>query len=436
MSDLPDLAEFELRDHDGADLFGLFLGVHALPGAILLLHTTVGCKFKTQMHLAEHDWARRDSHNRRLWTGVDDVRIIRGSGPRLLEFALTWYERRKPELLLVTTNAAVELSSPDVEAAVEELSRRLPCLVVRVPAPGWSGSLAGGFTRVVRTVVDLCDWTRPATPGTVAVAGYVMDRYEMDHAANLAELRRLLALLSQETTAVLLSGESFAKTRDAAPRAARIVALPGMHAQSDWLADRTKRPVVTCDLPIGLRGTAAVARTLADAFGADRRSLDATLEREAARVEARLGPARDRLPRASAALFLDAPLAAGVYGWLDELGARVPLVCLTDGDPDGERRFRQALARLGVPDPDRPRVVANATRDGGLRAFRETLRGQGPVFVVGTAQQRVLEAACEARVVELAFPSWGQHWIVPMPWLGHAGAVALAQRFLDALRPW
>ena len=126
MSDLPDISEFELRDHDGADLFGLFLGVHALPGAILLLHTTVGCKFKTQMHLAEHDWARRDSHNRRLWTGVDDVRIIRGSGPRLLEFALTWYERRKPELLLVTTNAAVELSSPDVEAAVEKY---LPAVV-------------------------------------------------------------------------------------------------------------------------------------------------------------------------------------------------------------------------------------------------------------------------------------------------------------------
>ena len=51
---------------------------YLLPGAwqnindaLLLLHTTVGCKFKTQRHLVEHDRAR-ESHNRRVWTGVDE----------------------------------------------------------------------------------------------------------------------------------------------------------------------------------------------------------------------------------------------------------------------------------------------------------------------------------------------------------------------------
>ena len=84
------ISAFELGDLDHSDLFGAFLAVHALPGSVMFLHATVGCKFKTQMHLAEHDW-RRESNYDRIWTGVEDLQLIAGSGPALVETVMLWY---------------------------------------------------------------------------------------------------------------------------------------------------------------------------------------------------------------------------------------------------------------------------------------------------------------------------------------------------------
>ena len=425
-----DLSPYELRDSDHTDLFGIFMAVHALPGAVLLLHTTVGCKFKTQLHLAHHDWMR-ESHNQRLWTGVDDVRLIRGSGERLVEFATTWYERRKPELFLVATSTAVELSAFDVESAVETLRRTLPCPVILMKAPGYDGSLWRGYRRVVRAALGLVDWSRPPEPSSIAIAGYLMDRYEMDHAANLNELRRLFGLLGLKASTILFGGEEVSQVLGASAARA-VIALPYAHDLVTSPVPLGGRPVVPTDLPIGLEGTSAFLRAAADGLGLDRALVDLVIRREQGRAAPRIALAAKQLRGARAALFLDTPTAAAVHAFASQMGVQVDLVCLTDGEEASEEAFWSASTRLGAAPARRPEILVGPSRDGAMRAlFR--LRDRARVqLVVGSSFQQAVLSREWATTVEIGYPSSTKHWIYPMPWMGYNGAVALAQRFLDA----
>ncbi|MBM4395563.1 MAG: hypothetical protein FJ087_07730 [Deltaproteobacteria bacterium] len=428
---------YALADTDHGDLFGVFLAVHALPGSVLLLHTTVGCKFKTQLHLYGHD-AFRESHNRRLWTGVDEVRLIAGSGERLIRFATTWYERRRPDLFVVTTNAAVELSAVDVEAAVEDLRRRLPCPVLLLPAPGYQGSLWGGYSRMVSAVAGLADWTAPRDPAAVGLAGYPFDRYEMDHVANLGEVRRLLKAVGLDLAGTLFSGEPLAAVRGIA-RAGTLIALPYAAPAVPALAAASGRPVATLDLPVGLAGSAAFLRAAsaaaatptATAAGLPDARTEAAIDRELARAAPLAARVADRVAGLRAAVCLDTPLAAAVTAFLLDLGLEVPLACLTDGVQANPAAFHATLDRLGAPPAGRPAVLAAPSRDEARDALlAEAARSPIPV-IVGSAVQAGYGVP-GAAVVQLGYPATGKHQVYPVPWMGSNGAVALAQRVMDA----
>ncbi|MBM4396396.1 MAG: hypothetical protein FJ087_11960 [Deltaproteobacteria bacterium] len=425
---MSDLAPFELHDTDHGDLFGAFLAVHAMPGAVLLLHTTVGCKFKTQQNLVDHDWAR-PSHHDRIWTGVDDARLISGSGRRLVEFATTWYERRRPDVFFVATNAAIELSAFDVEAAVEDLRARLPCPVVLLKAPGWAGGLGRGYRRVVEAVAGLIDWRPEPDPASVAIAGYLFDRFEMDHAANLGEVRRLLAAIGAKVPAVLLGGEGLPRLAEAA-RAASILVLPHAHASLPALAAASGRRCVATDLPVGLHGTSRFLRAAGGAAGVPPEKVEAAIDRELSRAVPTIGRVEGRLRGLAAAVCLDTPLAAAVTAHLAEIGVRVPLVVLTDGGEADETAYRETLARHGCPAAP-GRVIAGASHDRTIEAMRETWRAE-PFRVAFGSSFQLRAGTGRWGLVQMGYPCAEKHWIYPVPWMGFNGAVALVQRMLDA----
>lgn len=428
-----DVTPFELRDSDHTDLFGIFLAVHAIPGAVMFLHTTVGCKFKTQLHLVDHDWFR-ESHNQRLWTGVDDVRLIQGSGEQLLRFAETWYERRQPTLAVVTTNAAVELSSLDVETAVTELQERLPCPVLLLKAPGYEGSLHRGYRRMVSAMAAQVDWSREPEEDSVAVVGYLFDRYEMDHAANLNEVKRLLSRLGIRLRGTLFSGVGLEKIREIS-RAGTLLLLPYAHELERELRDLTGRRTALLDLPVGLQGTSAFLRQVGAAAGLPPDRVESVIDEELGRTVPRLSHVSKVLTgrhQVVVSLFLDTPMAASVGAFLAELGAHIPLVALVDGDEADAGAFEAALQRLEAPMAQPPRVLEGPSHRATLQAFEE-LRGWNEIHVVlGSSHQRRALAPMGARVVELGYPSNAKHLVYPLPWMGYAGAVGLAQRVMDA----
>lgn len=429
-ADHPDLERFRLRPVDHTDLFGIFLGVHAIPGAVMLLHTTVGCKFKTQMHLVDHDWFQ-ESHNQRLWTGVDDVRLIQGSGKRLLEFATTWYERRHPELFVVTTNAAVELSAFDVEAAVQELRAKLPCPVLLLKAPGHDGTFARGYRRMLDAVCDLVDWDAQPDPRRVSLAGYLFDRFEMDHAANLGEIRRLFRAMELEAGPHLLAGEGLGVVRGIA-RSGVIGVLPLAASMGPRFERLPGRRVVPLDPPIGLHGTATFLRVLGGAAGVDPERVESTIDREMARAVPLIAHGARRLKGTRVAIFQDTATAAALAAFLHELDCEVPLVVLTDGDQADPQAFLDGAARMGASFAHPPVVLADPSRDGGLARYREAVAVEPIPVVVGSSVQKAALGGGQAAVVELGYPSVFKHALYPTPWLGFNGALALVQRLVDA----
>lgn len=415
---------FRLRTLDHTDLFGIYLAMHAIPDSLLLLHTTVGCKFKTQRHLVEHDWLR-ESHNRRIWTGVDDIQVIRGSADSLLEFARTWYKRRRPGLLAITTNATVELTGMDVDAVAKTLSSELPCKVLAFRTPGYEGNLWRGYRRAMEAFLGLVDWSNEPLPNSVAIVGYVFDRYERDHAANLAELRRLLSLLGLSVVSVLFSGEPTA-TLLRVGAAKTLIVLPNAHP----LSLPSDREVIATDLPIGLAGTANFLRAVGRAAGVDDQKVEALIERELSRAVKPVAAAVRHLRRQRVAIYLDTFTAAAVAAYLTELELEVPLVCLTDGDEADTTTFFEITRRIGTEFVEPPLVVAKPSRDQGLELYREAAAIEPiPVVIGSNFEQQGLE---EAAVIELGFPSASKHFVYPMPYMGFSGAVALAQRLLDA----
>jgi len=445
----PAIGDFELRDVDSGDLLGIFMGVHAVPGAIMLLHTTVGCKFKTQLQVSDHDWGR-ESHNQRLWTGVDDARIIQGSGERLVEFATTWYERRRPELFVVTTNASVELSAFDVEAAVNELRMRLPIPVLYVKAPGHEGSIYTGFARWLGALMPLLDPPEPESAGaspSVALGGYMLDRFEMEHASNVNEIRRLLTACGLSWRGALVDGSPWEKVRHTGA-ARNMIWLPYGRGVAASGAVGDGRNHCETDLPVGLRGTSVFLERVGRATGIDAGVIDSVRERELARVVPLIHRAVHVLSGTRVALFLDTPLAAAMTAFLVEMGCEVPLVCLTDAPTASEPDFLAACTRLGADfdqpastagtfNPVRPRILAGASRNQQYMAFVEVCGRDFIPLVIGSSHQKAQLKRSDVRVIEMGFPSVGKHWMYPVPWMGYNGAVALVQRLVDALmRSW
>jgi len=426
-----DISRFELGDQDHGDLFGVFLAVHAIPGAVMFLHTTVGCKFKTQRHLVDHDWFR-ESHNQCLWTGVDDVRLIRGTGKRLLEYAKTWYERRKPTLAVVVTNAAVGLSDFDVRSAVDELSKQLPCAVLLLESPGWGGGLHQGYRRMIEAVAGLADWERRSEESSVALVGYLFDRFEMDHVANLNEVKRLLAGIGLRTTTTFLGGEGLESLRRISD-AATLLALPCAHASCESLEAMSGRRVIPVDLPVGIRGTSRFLRLAGKAANADPELLEGVVEKETAKVVPLLAHAAGALEGMRVAVFLDTPMAAAVTAFFSDLDIEIPLVCLTDGEIADAGAFFETLGRLVPPGAEKPSTVLEGpSRNEALAAFHAVAERDPIPVVVGSSIQRMALMHGQTRVVELGYPSAGSHALYPIPWMGYNGAVALAERMVRA----
>jgi len=439
-----DAEPFELRDIDGGDLLGIFMGTHAVPGAIMLLHTTVGCKFKTQLQISDHDWGR-ESHNQRLWTGVDDARIIKGSGPRLVEFATTWYQRRKPDVFIVTTNASVELSSFDVEAAVNELRMRLPIPVLYLKAPGHTGSPFSGYRRLLQAMTPLLDQPGPdSSDRTVAIGGYFLDRFEMEHAANVSELRRLLGACGLECRGVLFDGSPWDRVRKAGT-ARNVVWLPYGHGIADTACADDGRTHSETDLPVGLTGTSVFIERVGRDLGIDPGVVESVRDRELSRVVPLIKRAVNTLAGQRVAVFLDTAAAAAVTSFLTELGCEVPIVFLTDGASASEDAFFAACGRLGATfesdnaengavRPSRPRVFAGRSRNTEYVEFMKECRNGFIPVVIGSSIQTAAFSSGDVRVLELGFPSVNKHWLYPMPWMGYNGAVALVQRLLDTFK--
>ncbi|MBI5490966.1 MAG: hypothetical protein HY905_26780 [Deltaproteobacteria bacterium] len=429
--------EFDIPLDNHRRMFGAFLAAHAIPDAVDVLFTGVGCKSKAQRQLAMHDRVR-EAGNKMVWADVGDVQLISGPAERLRDMTVETVRRRgNVGLVLITDSAAMELTGTDVEAVLPAIRRQVGCPVVHVGTAGWDGDAFLGYAEAVSAVFALPSWK--AARGdrrSVNVVGYVFDRYEHDHAANLIELRRLLEGLGLRLNATFLSGVPL-RSLLGAPAAGVNLLLPYARSMRATASRTARRPAAPCVLPVGLGGTARFLEDAARGAGVPVKAARARAAEEGERLGPALRVAREGLAGVRVGILADTPTAAGLAGLLRELGAEPVLAGLLDRSLGGDEGFRETLAAAGhdagacvvLPDPTAQEVESAC---GELRHGARA-RGGRPFDVLIAPDLWLPRAATDGTArLELGFASNRRHAVAPSPFLGFSGVLSLAQRLLDA----
>ncbi len=422
-----DLDAFALPALGHTGLFGVFLAAHAVPGALDVLHAGVGCKGKTQRHLVEHDLGR-ESHTQVGWTELNEDDLIRDAGAPLLRSIGELAGRRKPQVILLSTSAAVDLTSLHMDGLLARAEQAAGCPVIWVPEASRKPDLWAGYGAVVAGLAARVDWSRKPDPDpAVGLVGHLFHRYEADQAADLSELGRLCQAAGLACQAILLGGAPYAKLLKA-NRAAALIRLPYAGMATQELEGLAGRPVVEAGLPMGMGGGRAWLEAL-EATGLVRAGTgQRTMDREGARLAPRLALARRLLDGRRVAIMADTPAAAGWTVLALELGLVPGPVFLLDRSLGGRAAYERlvnwahAVLPAGMEVVEQPSLRALRTRD--LTGLDVCVRPD--LALAGTAWQQL-------PTVVTGFPVYRSHGIFPVASLGFSGLIAQAQRLADAV---
>lgn len=444
------LEEYAVKGMNLGRITGVSLGVHAIPDAFLLMHTGVGCKYKAASQIAIHDW-QVHPNRREGWTEVGDRALIKGSAGRIGPYARTWGERRQPAFMVMITASFLQMTGEDFTKAVQQAAEGLDFPLVEIPAGGFEGDLYEGYARLLLEVVKQVQFEPGGgREGEVGVLGYFFDRYEPDHLGNLQQIRFLLSGIGLKLGPVLLSGRPFSELLKVG-RCDLLLQLPYAEPVAPELRAICGERLETVDLPLGLSGTTRWLRRVAEVVGADRARTEDFIATQLSHARSQLNKLADRVRGIRVAVFADTPLAAGLCSLVAELGLKPVLVGLRDRSLGGLESFRAVLQQDAIQLPDDVEVMENPSP----ARIRDKLFGlmleRRLQFVLGSSVELNLFSTWTAdevlRIIsspghqasgpamlglEIGFPSSGYHLTHAAPFMGFGGAVALAQRILQA----
>jgi nitrogenase molybdenum-iron protein alpha/beta subunit len=436
--------DFALKGMHLAKMTGVSLGVHAIPDAFLLMHSGVGCKYKTAAQIANHDWGSHPNR-REAWTQVAELQLIQGSSVRIGPFARSWYQRRRPALMVTVSAYFIELTGEDFSDSVVAAEKTLPCDMALIPTAAPNGGFYEGYAAVMLQVAKRQDWKSPPTKeGTASAIGFFYSRYEPDEDANVDQLAKLTRVGGLELGPVLLSGKPYGELQEAS-QSPYVLQLPYARPIARKLRRLLKkRDVIELDLPLGLTATRRFVRTIAQRTGGDVERVTTWAEAQAEEVRKQLDKLRDHFRNLDVAVFADPPLAAGLVSMLADMGVRVRVVGLRDshGALGGTAQFLEILARNGIEDVSDMEILPEPSlrrmRDVVMQHVRQGMRGilasSHEIELLQSSSGRVPGVTSDVFLIEVGFPSDRQHAAMATPTLGYAGLLTWAQRILDAAR--
>ena len=436
---MADLDHYGLRGMNFAKMTGVSMAVHAIRDAFLLQHTGVGCKYKAAAQVAPHDWA--DHPNRREgWTQIGELQLVRGCSERIGPFARSWYERRRPALMVMISAYFVELTGEDFADTVVETEKTLPCDMFLVNTATPNGGFFDGFAQVISEICGRLDWSNePEKNGKVTVIGHFFHRYEADARGDVEQIRVLVEAAGLHLGPVFLSGSPYEELQ-AAPDSEHVLLLPYVGRRAREIIGMIGRRPLATDLPIGIAGTSRFVRSMAKASGQSEQA-EAWITTQEAATRKQLDLIKDHFRNVQFAVFAETPMAIGLVSLLTEAGISVVYVGLRDQWLGSRKVFSAGLKRSGVSLDDSVPVVEQPT----LRRIRADclpLIGSGLKGVVGSSHELSLfdpkVLGGESRRVhfvrlECGFPSDNHHAAIALPTFGYAGVLTWCQRILDQL---
>jgi nitrogenase molybdenum-iron protein alpha/beta subunit len=408
-------------------LHGVVLAVNAIADAWLLLDAPSCNTFRVEDVYGTHDWSStlvdHESRHRVVVTNSHiDTLVADAEGPfggrlrALLEAAFV-------PLVITAASPVNQLVGTAYDDLIAELAEGHPeTPVAMLPARALEGDWIEGYDDVLAALARTLPLAvGEISEGKVALIGYLMDRNEADHTANLELLRGYLEALDLELVSVWLGGGSRVELERAA-EAGSLLVLPGGEVAARTIARRTGAREIPVPLPLGVDASERFIRAAAGA-SADPEAgarADALIEREAVRWAPRLRwPILNRVmgsrwlfegnPRHfegihEIARFCGADVV-GLLGW-----SRLPV---------------EALRPPGYAGPLRSDLTLDE-----LSTFREQIGAGGQWDLLIGPHEAI---SGDPRALEFGYRSVAWHALRDTPFLGFEGFVQLLGRIVAGL---
>jgi len=296
--------------------------------------------------------------------------------------------------------------------------------VAQVPGLSLSGDWLDGYAQTLKTLAKNIDpgQGKPRAEN-VAVVGYLYDRNEEDHAANLRILDRMCSTLGLKLVSVWLSGRRWADLKKIGD-AGTILSLPYGRAAARTIASRTGAEIIELPLPFGLEASQLWMQTLAERFGVEERA-QAYIDRQMSGIAPRLEWVIPFSFQNLAAGYVGDPhLLPGLRDIIALLGGQLRFAVITNHP----KNTREALPRTeGVE-----LLVYPKQREFFRFLFKNALEHELGLLVTNNYSAGFPLPG--TAVVEFGFPSIFSHALFERPFLGFPGFMAFVDTLANALR--
>ena len=403
-------------------ILGVYLAVNALPDLWMLVDSPDCASLRGEFIQLNHDWnsglLSQDGRHRIASTGVspDSIALDRRQE---IAVQLRRIASAGGNFICVAATALSALVGVDYEAVFRSLDGDIGPRYLPLRCVDSLGDWVSGYAQVMEALaVEIPLEETRLDPDEVAVVGYLWDRNEGDHRANLIEMKRLLTALGLNLSCVWLSGEPSTELAKVAG-AGTIIEMPYAGNAARILAGRTGAKVVRAGLPIGVGGTLRWLEEVAAATS--RQDAVAALVVEADQhAQILFQPATRFFAGRDFAVCTEGHLGAGIAAFVEEMGGEVKLLATSGQEP-----LVPVLAEEHLHAPPLP-LLGTKLRE----LFADS--GSLPVFI-GNEQAASSVFTVPFAAVFLGFQSPGIHRLHDSPFMGFSGALWLADQVVAAI---
>jgi nitrogenase molybdenum-iron protein alpha/beta subunit len=406
-------------------IMGAYLAVNAVPDLWMLVDSADCATLRAEFIQDNHDWnstlLSEDGRHRIANTGVCPSKIIHDRRQDIKD-QMVAIGQGEGRYLIPYAAPIAALVGVDYQVLYEEIRDRINMDLLPVRPVEALGDWVSGYLQIIEALAEHL----PLSPGpredrNVAIVGYLWDRNEADHGANVAELKRLLSLLGLNLVSVWLSGSPTDELA-AIGTASTVISLPYGRSVARLVAGRTGATVVDTDLPVGLAATMAWLRQVGDATGswtAARR----TVEEEAGVHYRAVSKAVVRyILNREFMIATEGYLAAAVAAMVREMGGLIRLVATSGLQPDFGDLGPGAQFMHGPP--------LNSLG----KSIREIFNRSTTVPVLICNEQAVgTIRTIPLAGVFLGFQSPGAHHLFDAPFMGFRGALCLTDKIVNSI---
>lgn len=416
-------------------LEGVYIGLNAVPDSRLILDAPVGCNFKSERVGMNHDFYSTLFHplglHRVITTVEHPQQLVSGTLDTLREKAARIMELSRPSVLFISEVTALWLEGNEVEVIARDLTEDLGIPVVYVKPDILEGDFLDGYETLLSRLAEVLPlepsdaWPEP---GVVGIVGYMPDRMEADHRANVAVLRDLVRAAGLEPGPVLLDGSDVDGLAEVA-RASILLELPLSGGCAGALAARTGARVIPMGLPVGLDGTSKWLNDLAEAAGSPEEA-----DRYARTRLGELVPTLDRvremyLQDRNLAIAAPPDLLPGLLALVDDLGMECSLVAARCRDPRRIVPVRDVMDKLG----NDTEILVDYTRSRFRQALKKAHDEKPVTLVIGSTSEAMAAREVGAGLLEVGYPSYMTHALTSRPLLGFDGTARLVEELVNAV---